>query len=398
VESRTRFSLFTILTVLTAALGCLQPGIDPVFLTLLSTAHPVAPADHGWIVGATQTGMAVGSLIVWRLGALMSPAAFLLAALAAMTASLATAQLSATPALLAIRFCYGLAMGLIYIRAMSAAAVERPNGAYGAVFLVQLIISTLVALALPLAADAQSPRLALALLALVPLLAFALMLASGRMDGHRSPEPQASVLREERHPVAPAAWALALASLAFSSATMMIWSFTGALALAAGIDEQVIGQSVAIGSIVGAITALCVMREKPLVPLVLTGTLSGFALLSPVAATASGRDDLFMLSVILLNIGSTAIIIRCSGMAAARSRDSLFQRLVACTHSFGMILGPVAGSLLTASFGATGLLAGAIATLLIGCTALLASALWDRFAAAQACRTSAEEEIVAHAQ
>ena len=120
LSPRSKTTLFA--TILIAALACLQAGIDPVFLTLLSSAHPVAPADHGWIVGATQAGMAVGAVIVWRLGARLSRAVFTLAAIATFLSSLATAQIEETPALLAIRAGYGLAMGMIYTRAMSAAA------------------------------------------------------------------------------------------------------------------------------------------------------------------------------------------------------------------------------------------------------------------------------------
>lgn len=364
-------------TILTASLGCLQPGIDPVFLTLLSSAHAVPPADHGWIVGATQTGMVIGSLIVWRAGGRIPLGLFILCAFATLLASLATARIGETAALLAIRSGYGLGMGMIYTRAMSAAAAWRPNGAYGAVFLIQLLLSTVVALLLPAIADTAGAARALSTLAIVPTLALGLLLFVGRS---RSPLVPAAVadMVEQRHPISPSAWALATASLLFICATMMVWSFTGALAIAAHIQEDVVGEAVAMGSLAGAITALAVMREKALLPLSLTGLLAGISLLAPIPAAAAGSGSLFVAAIVLLNIGSTAIIIRCSGMASARSEDPLFRRLVACTHSGGMILGPVTGSILTSVFGDAGLLGGAIVTISAGCFALLLAALWDR--------------------
>jgi len=388
LSPRSKTTLFA--TILIAALACLQAGIDPVFLTLLSSAHPVAPADHGWIVGATQAGMAVGAVIVWRLGARLSRAVFTLAAIATFLSSLATAQIEETPALLAIRAGYGLAMGMIYTRAMSAAAAWRPNGAYGAVFLIQLLLSTLFALLLPPIADLVGPAPSLAMLAVVPFAALLLILATTGPEHSAARHGDARHL-EQHQPVDAAAWALAAATLLFICATMMVWSFTGALAIAAHIDEDVIGQAVAVGSLAGAFTALGVMREKPLVPLPLTGALAGLSLLSPIPAASGGDGSLFILSIVLLNIGSTAIIIRCSGMASARSADPLFRRLVACTHPLGMILGPVAGSLLTASLGQGGLLSGAVVVIASGCLSLLLATLWQRGKAPGAPRRDALE-------
>jgi hypothetical protein len=364
-------------TILTASLGCLQPGIDPVFLTLLSAAHPVALTDHGWVVGATQSGMAIGSVIVWRAGGRLSSGIFLLAALVTLLASLATAWTGTVAILFAIRALYGLGMGMIYTRAMSAAAAWRPNGAYGAVFLIQLLLSTGIALLLPAISDVGGPAQALAVLAFAPLLALALILFADRADKPVTRPPRTATA-EERRPVSASAWALAMASLLFICATMMVWSFTGALAVAAHISGDLIGQAVALGSLAGAATALCVMREKPVVPLPLTGLLSGLSLLAPIAATTAGDATLFVIAIVLLNIGSTAIIIRSSGVASARSADPLFRRLVACTHPGGMILGPVAGSILTTFLGDAGLLGGAIVTITAGCLALLLAACWNR--------------------
>jgi len=188
----------------------------------------------------------------------------------------------------------------------------------------------------------------------------------------------ASVVPEERHPVDAGAWALAAASLLFICATMMIWSFAGAMAAAARIEEGVIGRAVAIGAVAGALTALAVSRERLLVNISVTGLFAGLCLLAPIPGAASGDAGLFILSIVLFNIGSTAIIIRCSGLATARSLDPLFRRLVACTHALGMILGPVTGSVLTMTLGDKGLAGGAIVFILAGCVALLLASVWER--------------------
>jgi hypothetical protein len=86
-----------------------------------------------------------------------------------------------------------------------------------------------------------------------------------------------------------AGWALAAATFWFICSTMLVWSFSAALATRAGIADRTIGQAVAIGSVVGALTAVAVMRERLLVPLPVTALLSGLALASPVVLTVPGR-------------------------------------------------------------------------------------------------------------
>ena len=152
---------------------------------------------------------------------------------------------------------------------------------------------------------------------------------------------------------------------------MMIWTFSGALAVKAGISETVIGQAVALGSLAGAATAFLVMRERSVVPPPLTGVLAGLALLSPIAATSTGNAEMFIVAIVLLNIGSTAIIVRTSGLASAASQDSLFRRFVACTHALGMIMGPLTGSLATGLFGDVGLLVAAVMAIAAACLMLL---------------------------
>ena len=151
---------------------------------------------------------------------------------------------------------------------------------------------------------------------------------------------------------------------------MLVWSFAGALALQAGIAEGVIGEGVAFGSLVGAATALAAMRERVLVPLPATALISGGMIASPVLLIGSGSANLFIISITLLNVGSTTMIIRCSGLATAANLAPRFRTFVACTHSLGMIAGPAAGSVLIAGFGYQGLLAGVITALATGFIAI----------------------------
>jgi hypothetical protein len=363
-------------TILVAALACLQPGIDPVFLTLLSSAHGIDPTDHGWVVGATQAAMALGSLIAWRAGPRLPTATLPVAALAAALAGVATVTLQDSLGLIGMRALYGLAMGLVYTQAMSSAAASRPTGAYGAVFLIQLILSTVVAVVLPALADMRSAGFALGALVIGPVL----ILILTRMGAAGQSSEGAIAPADKRCATPPSGWALASATFFFICTTMMVWSFTGALAIAAGISEGVIGNAVAIGSLVGAATAVMVMRDRPWLPLLPSGLICGLFILAPVALAPMGDIWLFVFAVILLNIGSTAMVIRCSGLASASSNDTLFRRFVACTHSLGMIAGPVLGSILSDAAGPPALQAGAALTLGAALASLGLAALWKRAA------------------
>ena len=119
------------------------------------------------------------------------------------------------------------------------------------------------------------------------------------------------------------------------------------------------------------------MREQPVVPPPLTGLLSGLGLLSPIVAAQGGALP-FIASIVLLNISSTAVIVRSSGMASAAGRDGIFRRFVACAHALGMILGPLAGSLAMLMAGAGGMMGAAVLAVLGACILLtLAHAPWS---------------------
>ncbi|MCJ2178690.1 MFS transporter [Novosphingobium album (ex Hu et al. 2023)] len=329
----------------------------------------MAPEFHGWIVSATQSGMAIGSLLTWRWGTHIPRAGFTLAAGFAVIAALATPHATPFAALLAVRAIYGAAMGMLYTQAMSNAATNRPHGAYGAVFLCQLMLSTGIAVGLPAIASVFGPAMALTTLAAAPLGALMLVVFSESTAQYQHHAEPADLL--EREETTFRAWATAGATLLFICSTMMVWTFSGALAVEAGISEAVIGQAVALGSLAGAGTAFLVMRERSIVPPPITGLLAGLSLLTPIAATHSGGATAFIAAIVLLNIGSTAIIVRSSGLASAASRDSLFRRFVACTHALGMIMGPLTGSLASGIFGRTGLLAAAVLAIAAACLMLL---------------------------
>lgn len=334
-KARGGASLRRLAAPMAAVLGCLQPGIDPVFLTLLTHATGVPLASHGWIVGATQGGSAVGALLVWLYGAHLPRRSGMAAAVLALVCALLTPLASGLAVVLALRAVFGLAMGAIYARAMAAFAARRPTGAYGAVLLSQLLCATVLSLVLPDVARRGGADLALLGLAVVPGLA-ALAMPFVECAAVSAPV--------ERGATSRAGWAMALATFWFICATMMVWSLSGALAMAAGLGEGVIGKAVAVGSLAGAITALGVMRERRVVPMPVTAVLVGLALLAPLVMTRPGAALDFMLAIVLLNIGSTAIIIRCSGIATGLGLNTRFRVFVAATHSLGMSAGPALGS------------------------------------------------------
>lgn len=331
-------------------------------------------AFHGWIVGATQSGMALGSLVVWRMGARLPRQLPASAAITALCAGLATAALANPITLAAIRFGYGFAMGLVYTQAMAQAAAKRPSGAYGAVFLSQLVLSTLVAPLLSILAEAASERFALMVLCLVPLTVFTLAL---RLPPAASPSVASTPTRFEEgdRGTSASAWLFAVATFLFVTAAMMVWTFLGALTGSAHLGDKVLGEAVALGSIAGVFTAFAVLRERPVVPPVLNGLVSGLTLLAPIFATGPGASAAgLVIAVVLFNIGSTAIIIRSSGLASAASGNLIFRRFVSCTHCLGMVTGPLAGSAIRMALGKEALLFATSVPIVAGCIALFAAA------------------------
>lgn len=296
--------------------------------------------------------------------------AVIVLALGAMVAAFLTPLALGLPGVLALRAMYGLGMGAVYARAMGGFASRRPTGAYAIVLLVQLMLATLLSLVLPELAGRMGAGLALAFLALVPLGAvLALSLA---------PDDCAVKVRAtSREGQTPrAGWALAWANFWFICATMMVWSLSGALAVQAGHSEGLIGRAVAIGSLVGAATAIAVMRERLRVPLPVTACLVGAALLAPLFLTRPGDALGFVLAMVLLNIGSTAIIIRCSGLASALGLDPRFRVFVAATHNLGMSAGPALGSGMLWVLPDGGLLLGAGFAVVAGVLAVIVAWVW----------------------
>lgn len=350
-----------------AVMGCLQPGIDPVFLALASTAGTVPVAAHGGVVAATQGGAALGAMAVWRVGGRMGPRALVVAGLVAALASLSFAFSRNLATALSLRGIYGLCMGIIYATSMSHFAARRPSGAYGIVLLAQLLLSTVIALVLPELGRMIGSRAALATLAMVPLMAGAALAGNA---GSAATRPAAPLPGNTVQSGPVARWAMAASTFLFICATMMVWSLSSALAAREGLSDAMVGQAVAIGSLAGAFTALAVMRETSIVPLPVTAVLAGLALVSPLLFTSLGPPTGFIGSIIALNIGSTAIIVRCSGLASAMAGDSRFRTLVACTHSVGLVVGPLCGSGLVAVLGWSGLMLGCFGIVAAGVMAV----------------------------
>ncbi|RVU07664.1 MFS transporter [Novosphingobium umbonatum] len=343
---------------LAAVLGCLQPAIDPVFLALASSATGLRAQDHGWVVGATQAAAALGAVLVWWLGLDRRAGAGRFAASLALMAALLTPLADGLVWLLCLRAAYGLGMGAIYASAMGAYAArleQHAAKAYGVVMLAQLLLASAISPVLPIVADDLGADGALWCLVLVP--ALALLAAEGVA-------PCSAALRHEavRQPTPIAGWALALGTFWFICATMMVWSLSGGLAMAAGLGHDLIGRAVSLGSLAGAATAWVVMRRsgrREVVPLALQGLLAGMAVLSPMWLIRPDGGAGFVGSMVLLNIGSTAMIILCSGLASAAGRDSRFRVLVAATHNLGMTAGPALGSALVWADPQSGVLTGA---------------------------------------
>jgi hypothetical protein len=84
----------------------------------------------------------------------------------------------------------------------------------------------------------------------------------------------------------------------------------------------------------------------------------------------------FVLAMVLLNIGSTAIIIRCSGLASALGLDPRFRVFVAATHNLGMSAGPALGSGMLWVLPDGGLLLGAGFAVVAGVLAVIVAWVW----------------------
>lgn len=374
-------------SVVVAALGILQPGIDPVFLALISNAHGLEPALHGWIVSATQAGLALGSLMSLVAGSRLPAFAFAGTMAAAVLMALLTSVTGDFAALLILRTLHGVAMGMLYTQAMAHAARMRTNGAFAFAFLLQLALSTIVAAILPVLAQTMGAPMALAVLALAPLVCLIVVLfapgalgleggqgAVGSSGGRADVLPVSGSAGKADGALPVQLGLAALALFCFVCATMMVWSLTGAMAMAAGFDDKTIGMAVSIGSLVGAVTALAVFRERVIVSPRLTALLCGLCLMAPVAGARSGDAVQFVAALILFNIGSTAIVIRCSGFAAAEAlrRSQTAMRFVYCVQSTAMIAGPSIGSLAAMTGREDGPLMPAAVAVVLGCFALAA--------------------------
>jgi predicted MFS family arabinose efflux permease len=333
-----------------AALALLQPGIDPVFLVLLSRHSGLALADHGLVVGASQAGMAVGAVVA-ALAPRLSRRALAVAATAGVIASAATVLADGLLAILACRAVFGLAAGLIYTATLRAATVRAPAHAMGTIMFLQLVAATLVALVLPAVAGLAGPGAALLCLAAIPLANLALLV------------PDTAIPRRARsivavpQPIDPVLVAVFL----FVAASMMVWSYIGAQAVTAGLSSQTVGFGVALGSIAAGAAALMVARGASWLPAPVSATLAALAMATPFAAPASTLG--FVAAMIAFNVGATYAVARFSALAIECGDDA--RGLVPALQGVAMVVGPLCAAAAVGRGGFPALAAVSVLTLLI---------------------------------
>lgn len=313
---------------LAAGLGLLQPGIDPVFLVLLSANSTLAPGSHGLVVGVSQAGMAAGAVLAARS---RTPPLWL-AGIAGTLAALATVFAEGLPTILTLRAGFGLATGMIYAAALrdatAAARAPTPAHAMGTILLAQLALATLVALLLPEVASSAGPATALLSLAVVPIAATCLLTA----DREAPPVVLSKIDAPQRR--SPAIVAVFL----FVAASAMIWSYVGAGAVVAGFSNQIVGLAVALGSVAAGVAALVVARAKPRLPLPASASLTGLAMAAPLLMTGSALA--YVAAMIAFNIGATYAVARFSAVAIGQGDRAA----VPVVQAVAMVAGPLVGA------------------------------------------------------
>jgi hypothetical protein len=336
-----------------AALACLQPGIDPVFLVLLSGNPAIPLSSHGLIVSASQFGMMLGAVFYWRSPARIGRGRAATIAAAALAISLLTALADTVVALVALRAFYGLCTGILYTRGASAAAAHNAPQAFGTIFLMQLLLSSLVAAVLPWVVGNAGTAIGLAFLALGPATLLLLLLTRGTEPPARL-QPRLSAQNPSPNKVGSIAAASAL--FLFICATMMIWSHVGAAATEAGLDESEVGLGVAIGSLSGAVPAIATSYLRGRLPLLIGGGASALAMIAPLLFGGPMDVTGFTIMMVLFNVGSTYVIIRCSALAVELNPTGFMRRAASAMHPAGMIAGPIIGFVAMRSNGTVGLI------------------------------------------
>lgn len=342
---------------LAAGLGLLQPGIDPVFLFLLSANSSAAPSSHGLVVGVSQAGMAAGALLMART---RTPPLWL-AGIAGTLAALGTVFADGLPSILALRAVFGVATGMLYAAALrDATATTRapsPAHAMGTILLAQLVLAALVALLLPEVARIAGPATALLCLAVVPIAASCLLTSD------REPPPEVVCEIESPQRPSPAIVAVFL----FVAASAMIWSYVGAGAVFAGFSSQIVGLGVALGSVAAGVAALVVARATPWLPLPASAALTALAMAMPVLMTGSAFA--YVVAMIAFNIGATYAVARFSAVAIGQGNRAT----VPAVQAVAMVAGPLVGAATMVLGGAPALgfvavltLAGGVVVIVVG--------------------------------
>jgi hypothetical protein len=325
-----------------AALACLQPGIEPVFLNLLTAHAGLPPVQHGWVAGGGQLGMALGALLCWSVPSTTTRVVALVATLTASAVGLLMVGAVEIEWIILIRAIMGFCSGLVFTRATGAATRANPNHAFGMILLIQLLLATAVSIILPLAATATTPAFAIGLTSLCPIAMFVLLAGEGTpVDDRSAARPLIPSTVGRRPPLVSVA--LVLAMFLVVATTMMIWSYAGALGTFMGLGDQSVGLGVAVGSFSGVLPALAASRTSPRAPPALTGLICGLAMLTLLAIPALRMGEAgFITAMCLFNVGSTFAIIRFSALAVGQNAPAALRRCVAALHCAAMVAGPFA--------------------------------------------------------
>jgi hypothetical protein len=226
---------------------------------------------------------------------------------------------------------------------------------------MQLLLSSLVAATLPWLAARAGTNIGLAALALGPAtILFLLLTTRGAPDGAAPARIQAGCDAAAQSRDKAGSIAAAAALFLFICATMMIWSHVGAAATDAGLDEGEIGWGVAIGSLSGAVPAIATSYLRNRLPLLVGGGASALAMVAPLLFGGAMDAITFTILMVLFNVGSTFVIIRCSALAVELNPTGLMRRAASAMHPAGMIAGPAIGFLAMQVNGPAGLIPMAI--------------------------------------
>lgn len=362
-----RDRLFVIRHVAIGAAALLIPGIEPVFLDLLASAHGTALAEYGWIASADQIGMAIGAVMLTMFRRASSNIVATFAGVGALVTAALTVHDHGFAVLMVLRILYGACAGLLLGRSILLLATRgQAERSLGAIFTFQLLAASLGALCLPVIAEHLTPRFALALLALAPLVMAAALLPDRATREAPLLEPRAASVSAS---ITPANWMIEGALFLVLCAIMMIWSYVGALGEATGLNDQQVGIGVGIGSLFGLVASgISSLRPGMLATGPAIVAMSA-AMAAPLLQFSAGADFLiYLVALCLFNIGCTGATIVYSAVVIEKGPTHGARRVPAI-QAIGMIVGPAIGSGVADIGGLADVLI--VGTIIVGLAALL---------------------------